>query len=121
MKNTSQKERIEAIKAFESTIRKSENALANMAEKGASTTLIKKRLHALYIGLAVLETAWNQKQHHYTQKDLAEARHVLTGLFPSLESSYGKSKDGSPQKTLLERRMKALELAVQAINDLANK
>lgn len=121
MENVSNEDKLESIKSFQSTIRKSENALANMTQKGANTTLLKKRLKALYIGLAVLETAWNLRPHHYTVEDLAEARNVLTGLFPSLENIYGKSKAGSPQKTLLERRIKAFELAVQAMDDLANK
>lgn len=118
MENVSQKERMESLKSFQSTIRKSEKALAQMTEKGANTTLVKKRLRALLIGLAVLEDVWNQEPHPYTLEELAEARHVLSGLFPSLEGTYMKSKEGSPQRTLLERRIRSLELAVQAIDGL---
>ncbi|MBM7601108.1 hypothetical protein JOC34_003529 [Virgibacillus halotolerans] len=121
MENVSHIDKLESIKSFQSTIGKSEKALAQMTQKGASTTLIKKRLKALYIGLAILENVWNHRPHHYTQEDLAEARHVLTGLFPSIENIYAKSKAGSPQRTLLERRIKSLELAVQAIDDLSNE
>lgn len=123
MENVSHIDKLESIKSFQSTIGKSEKALAQMTQKGASTTLIKKRLKALYIGLAILENVWNQSPHHYhyTQEELAEARHVLTGLFPSIENIYAKSKAGSPQRTLLERRIKSLELAVQAIDDLSNE
>lgn len=118
MENVSNADKLESIKSFQSTIRKCENALAQMTQKGANTTLLEKRLKALYIGLAMLENVWNQKPHHYTQEDLAEARNVLNGLFPSIENIYAKSKAGSPQRTLLERRIKSLELAVQAIDDL---
>ncbi len=111
----------ESIKSFQSTIRKSEKALAQMTEKGANTTLIKKRLHALYIGLAVLEHAWHEKPYHYSPEEIVEAREILTGLMPSIQSIYAKTKVGSPQKTLLERRMKSLELAVQAIDVLFDK
>ena len=121
MENVSNVDKLQSIKSFQSTISKSEKALTQMTQKGANTTLIKKRLKALYIGLAVIENVWNQRSHHYTQEDLAEARNVLTGLFPSIENIYAKSKAGSPQKTLLERRIKALELAVQAIDDLSNE
>lgn len=106
---------------MQSTIGKLENALAQMTQKGANTALVKTRLKAIYIGLAMLENVWNQRPHHYTQEDLAKARNVLTGLFPSIENTYAKLKVGSPQRTLLERRTKALELAVQAIDDLSNK
>lgn len=119
MENISNVTKLESIKSFQSTISKSEKALANMTQQGANTTLLKKRLKALYIGLAMLENAWNQRPHHYTLEDLADARNVLTGLFPSIENIY--SKAGSPQRTLLERRIKALELAVQAIDDLSNE
>jgi hypothetical protein len=69
----------------------------------------------------MLENIWNQRPHHYTQEDLAEARNVLTGLFPSIEDIYARLKVGSPQRTLLERRIRALELAVRAIDVLSNE
>ncbi|MBS4192833.1 hypothetical protein KHA94_22130 [Bacillus sp. FJAT-49705] len=121
MENVSNVDKLESIKSFQSTIRKLENSLATMTQKGANTTLLKKRLKASYIGLAMLENVWNQRPHHYTMEDLAETRNVLTGLFPSIENSYAKLKVGSPQRTLLERRIKALELAVKAIDDLSNE
>lgn len=121
MENISNADKLESIKSFQSTISKSEKVLAQMTQKGANTTLLKKRLKALYIGLAMLENVWNQRPHHYTREDLAEARNVLTGLYPSIENIYVKLKTGSPQRTLLERRMKALELAVQAIDNLSNE
>lgn len=116
MENVSNLDQLESIKSLQSTINKLEKALAQMTEKGANTTLVTKRLKALYIGLAVLENVWNQSPHHYSQEDLAEARKILTGLLPSIENIYTKSKAGSPQKTLLERRIKALKLAIQAID-----
>lgn len=121
MESVSNENKLESIKSFQSTISKSEKALAQMTEKGANTTLIKKRLKALYIGLAMLENIWNQKPHHYTKEDLAEAHNVLTGLLPSIKNIYVKSKAGSPQRTLLKKRIKALELAVQAIIDNTNE
>ncbi|WP_078414293.1 hypothetical protein [Priestia abyssalis] len=111
MENVSNVVKLESIKSFQSTISKTEKALAQMTQKGANTTLLKKRLKVLYIGLAMLENVWNQRPHHYNQEDLSKARNVLTGLFPSIENTYAKSKAGSPQRTLLERRIKALELA----------
>lgn len=122
MEKVSNIDKLESIKSLQSTIGKLENALSQMTQKGANSTLVKKRLKAVHTGLAILENVWNQLPHHYTQEDLAEARNVLTGLFPSIENIYAKSKDGSPQRTLLERRIKALELAVEAIgDDLSNK
>ena len=117
MQNLSDADKLESIKSLKSTIMKLENALSQMTQKGTNTTLVKKRLQALNVGLAVLEHAWHQKPHSYTLDDCAEARNVITGLTPSVESSYAKSKEGSPQRTLLERRLRDLDLAVQALTD----
>ncbi|MCR6847318.1 MULTISPECIES: hypothetical protein [Bacillus] len=117
MENVSNIDKLESIKSLQSTIRKLENALSQMNQKGANTTLVKKRLKAVCVGLAVLENVW----HQYSQEELAEARNVLAGLLPSIERAYDKFKAGSPQKTLLTRRIKALELSIQAIDKLSNK
>ncbi|MBJ7985918.1 MULTISPECIES: hypothetical protein [Bacillus] len=121
MENVSNVDKLESIKSLQSTINKLENALSQMTQKGANTTLVKKRLKAVCIGLAMLENVWNQRTPHYTLKELAEARNVITGLLPSIEKFYDKSKAGSPQRTLLERRIKALEQAIQAIDNFSNK
>ncbi len=115
MEKTSSVDKLESIKSMRSTIRKLESSLARVSRKGANTVLVKKRLKASCIGLAMLENVWNQKPHDYTKEDLAEGCQVLAGLLPSLENSYAKLNARSPQRTLLERRIKALELAVQAI------
>ncbi|OBR64044.1 hypothetical protein A7K91_20345 [Paenibacillus oryzae] len=117
MENASIAVQLEAVKSLQSTIRKLENALSQMTQSGANTTLVKKRLLAISIGLAVLEEIWNQKSHHYSHEALEEAHHVLIGLIPSVESSYIKSKPGSSQKTLLERRITALRLVIQALDE----
>ncbi|HDR7612260.1 TPA: hypothetical protein QCX47_003907 [Bacillus mycoides] len=121
MENVSNVDKLESIKSLQSTINKLENALSQMTQKGANTTLVKKRLKAVCIGLAMLENVWNQRTHHYTLEELAEARNVITGLLPSIKNFYDKSKTGSPQRTLLERRIKALEQAIQAIDKFSNK
>lgn len=121
MENASAQVKLQSIESFQSTIRKTEKALIQMHEKNANTTLVNSRLNALRTGLVVLEAVWEDKTHSYTLEDLAEARLVLIGLLSSIEAMYTKSKEGSPQKTLLERRITSLELAIQALNDLINE
>ncbi|WP_142828135.1 hypothetical protein [Planococcus soli] len=116
MKIVSTEAKAESLQSLQSTIRKSEKALAQMIEKGASTSLIEKRLQALRTGLAVLEKVWHEQPHPYSQEELAKTREVLAGLLPSIESMYAKSKSGSPQRTLLEKRIRSLELAIKAID-----
>ncbi|WP_080844832.1 hypothetical protein [Cytobacillus gottheilii] len=116
MEIISKEDQFDCLKAMQSTIKKLEKAYAQMNQKGANTTLVKKRLDACKIGLAMLENVWNEVSHTYSQTDLEDARKTLLALTPSVESSYAKSKAGTPQRTLLERRLKALQLADQAIN-----
>jgi hypothetical protein len=118
MDYVSDEDKLLSIKSLQSSIRKSEKASAQMTEKGANTTLLSKRLKALQIGLAALEKVWSLRSHEYTKEDLAEARDTLMDLLPSIEKIYAKSKVGSPQKTLLERRIMSLKLSVQAIEDV---
>jgi len=121
VENVSTIDKLESIKSLQSTIRKLENALSQMTQKGANTTLVKKRLKAVCVGLAVLEKVWNQESHLYSHEELAEVRNILAGLLPSIERAYDKSKAGSPQRTLLTRRIKALELSIQAIDKLSSE
>lgn len=116
MENVLDAAKTESIKSFQSTIRKTENGLSQMTQKGASTTLIKKRLNAFHVGLAMLENIWNQKPHNYVHEDHADARQTLIDLLPTILQTYEKTKAGSPQRTLLERRIKAFELAIRAID-----
>lgn len=117
MEIISNEDQFECLKSMQSTIKKLEKAYAQMNQKGANTTLVKKRLDACKIGLAMLENVWNEVPHSHSHTELAGARKVLLALTPSVESSYAKSKAGSPQRTLLERRLKALDLVDEAIKD----
>lgn len=118
MDKVSDEDKLQSIKSFQSSIRKSEKALVQMNEKDSNTTLLIKRLKALQVGLDVLEKVWDLSPYEHTREDLAVARVTLAGLLPSIENIYAKAKAGSPQKTLLERRIKSLKLAVQAIEDI---
>lgn len=117
MESITPAQQTESIQSFESAIRKCETALAQMTGKGSNTTLLKKRLKALQAGLAILENVWYEEPFDCSPGELVETREVLSGLLPSIERSFAKSKDGSPQKTLLARRMKSIELAIEAIGD----
>ncbi|NGZ76930.1 hypothetical protein [Saccharibacillus alkalitolerans] len=112
--NASQTESLEALR---SAVRKSETALAAMSRKGAGLTLVDKRLRALRIGLAALEEDWQGTPYAYGREELADARQTLSGLIPSVQESFEKAKAGSPQKTLLRRRIEALNAAVRKLDE----
>ena len=60
MENVTSVDKLETIKALQSTIGKLENAFSQMAQKGVNTSLVKKRLKAVRIGLAALQNVWDQ-------------------------------------------------------------
>src|SRR5690606_34905481 len=118
--DVSNKVKSESVISLQSTIRKLEKAYDQMSQKGVNTTLVKKRLNGIKIGLAILEYFWEQKPLDYTKDDVTEARHIPSGLLPAIQNTYAKLKAGSPQRTLLERRIKSLEIAIQGIDQYCN-
>jgi hypothetical protein len=113
-------EQAQAIFAMESAIRKSERALASMGDAPASAGL-KKRLMAFQIGLAALRYAWFNEPFIYLGVEVTDARDVLAHVLSQLPSYYEKMKPGSPQRTTISRRMKAIELAIKLLDVAATK
>ncbi len=100
--------------SFLSTIGKLEKTLLTLQRKGAPTALAERRLRAYRVGFAVLFPDGLS----YCSDELREAQTVLSGLIPSLENSYNNLVPGSPQRTLLERRMSSMCKAIRAIDEL---
>jgi hypothetical protein len=118
MENVTSEIKSESLKSLQSSIRKTEKSLEQMRQKAANTTLIESRLLALRVGLNVFESVWSGENLPFNQDELAKARGILAGLLPSIGDIYRKTESGTPQRTLLKRRIKALELAVEAIDGL---
>ncbi len=104
------------IQSMQSTLNKLENGFKRMTEKEANTSLIKKRRDAVKIALESLEHAWNGTEFSYETSDILEARTVIAGILPSVKKQYQNAKEGSPQKTLLERRIASIEAAIEALD-----
>ena len=106
-----------SIKSLESTLNKLSNAYKSMTEKGSNTTLVKKRLNAVKIGLESLNDAINGGDFSCDEKDIFTSKDILQGLLPSIEKQIAKVKEGSSQKTLNERRLTALKLAIDSLEN----
>ncbi|EHB66651.1 MULTISPECIES: hypothetical protein [Paenibacillus] len=109
------------IQSMQSTLRKLENGFKRMTEKEANTSLIKKRRDAVKIALDSLEHAWQGTEFSYEISDTLEARTVIAGILPSVIKQYENAKEGSPQKTLLERRIASIEAAINALDTISVK
>lgn len=107
----------ESINALHSAIRKSDRALVQMVQKGASTTLISKRLNALKVGLILLQNDGELMMNPMDRSDLTDTKVLLESLLTSIERMYRQSKSGSSQRTLLEKRITALYLVLRKIDE----
>lgn len=117
MKTVSREIQEMTLQSLESTFNKLKNSYKSMSEKSSNTTLVRKRLEAVQIGLDSLKGLWNGEDFHYEVDRIKTSIKVLQSLLPSIEKQIAKAKDGSPQKTLNERRLTALQLAIQSLEN----
>ncbi len=117
METVSQEIQDLSIKSLESTFNKLSNAYKSMTAKGSNTNLVKKRRNAVKIGLDSLKDAWSEGDFSYDEESILTSKGVLQSLLPSIEKQIAKAKEGSSQKTLNERRLTALKLAIQSLEN----
>ncbi|WP_338472690.1 hypothetical protein R4Z10_08150 [Niallia sp. XMNu-256] len=117
MKTVSQETQDLSIRSLESTYNKLTNAYNSMTEKGSNTTLVLKRRDAVKIGLDSLTNTWKGTDFSYDKERILTAKEILQGLLPSIEKQTTKAKEGSSQKTLNERRLTALILAIESLEN----
>ena len=118
MEPVAETERRHSIASLDSSIRKLEKTLTSVELKGSSTTVVSKRLKALRIGLAALQAVWESQAYTYSGQETVDAKEILTSLFPSLHAMAPKFKPGSSQATLLARRVRSLEHALEALGEM---
>ncbi|WP_068774251.1 hypothetical protein [Paenibacillus sp. FJAT-26967] len=117
MKTVSKVIQDSSIKSLESTFNKLSNAYISMTEKGSNTTLVEKRRNAVNIGLASLKNTWYGEGFSYSEENILTSKEVLQGILPSIEKQIANAKEGSSQKTLNERRLHALNLAIESLEN----
>ncbi|MFC7677368.1 hypothetical protein [Paenibacillus sp. GCM10028914] len=117
MKAVSQDIQDLSIKSLESTLNKLSNAYTSMTEKGSNTTLVLKRRNAVKIGLESLKDVWNESGFFYDEETILTSKDILQGVIPSIEKQIAKVKEGSSQKTINERRLTALKLAIESLEN----
>ncbi len=106
-----------SIKSLESTFNKLSNAYKSMTDKGSNTTLVTKRRNAVEVGLESLKDVWNEEGFFYDEEIISTSKDILQGVIPSIEKQIAKAKVGSSQKTLNERRLTALKLAIKSLEN----
>jgi hypothetical protein len=117
MKTVSQEIQDLSIKSLDSTFTKLSNAYKSMTEKGSNISLVKKRRNAVEVGLESLKDAWKGEGFFYDEEIILTSKDILQGVIPSIEKQIAKAKEGSSQKTLNERRLTALKLAIESLEN----
>ncbi|TDL32925.1 hypothetical protein E2R51_09690 [Jeotgalibacillus sp. S-D1] len=117
MKPVSQEIQNLSITSLESTFNKLSNAYRSMTEKGSNTTLVKKRQNAVGIGIETLKSTWNGGDFCYDKETILTSKEVMQEMIPSIEKQIAKAKESSSQKTLIERRLTALKLAIESLEN----
>ncbi|MFB4167916.1 hypothetical protein [Virgibacillus sp. JSM 102003] len=117
MKKVNQETQDLYIKSLESTLNKLTNAYNSMTEKGSNTTLVNKRRSSVKIGLESLKNAWGKGYFFYDEEKILTCKDILQGIIPSIEKQIAKAREGSSQKTLNERRLNAIKLAIKSLDN----
>ncbi|MDQ0185685.1 hypothetical protein MKX67_01190 [Cytobacillus sp. FSL W7-1323] len=121
MKSINQEIQELSVKSLESTFSKLSNAYKSMTEKGSNTTLVRKRRDAIKVGLDSLRNIWNGEDFSYEEEVILTSKDILQSTIPPIEKQIAKAKDGSPQKTVNERRLIALQLAIESLENRLKK
>lgn len=117
MANVSQDIQDMSIKSLESTFKKLSNAYKSMTEKGSNTTVVKKRRDAVKVGLESLKGTWYGEAFVYDKEIIITSKEILERVMPSIEKQIANAKEGSSQKTINERRIMALKLAIESLEN----
>lgn len=103
----------EAVRVFESSINKCEKAQMKLKEGSWQRENVQKQLAAFNISVSFLKDSDRAKL--YSGAELMEAVRTLKSLIGKIEGMECKFKEETPQKTLLDRRLKAFGIAASLI------
>ncbi|GGJ44811.1 hypothetical protein [Virgibacillus salexigens] len=106
-----------SIKSLDSTLNKLSTAYKSMTEKVSNISLVKKRRNAVKIGLESFKDDWKGEAFFYDEEIILPPKDTLQGFIASIEKQIAKAKEGSSQKTINERRLTALKLATESLEN----
>ena len=110
-----QEELAEAVRALKSSIAKCEKARLKLKDGSPQKKWADRQLEAFYIVVSLIEAPYIKGQ--YTESELHSAGETAAFLIGKCENLPEKFKDGSPQKTLSIRRLKAFRIAAARIKE----
>lgn len=105
-----------AVQSLESTLHKLNRSLESIREQGSSTTLVRKRVLAVQVGLASLENDWFKQDFMFDEATIGASLDTLKRIASAVEEQRASAHRRRSQKTLIDRRKAALELAIQSLS-----
>lgn len=117
-KEYTSKELEEAIRAFKSSISKCEKVQIKLKDGSPQKKWVDRQLEAYYIAVSLIENTLEEKRYiagQYAGPELKNAGDTTKMLISQCEKLLTKLEDGTSQKTLAVRRLKAYEIAGEMI------
>lgn len=108
----------EAIRAFKSSISKCEKVQTKLKEGSPQKKWVARQLEAFYVAVSLIENSFDEERNmadQYAEAELKNAGDTHKLLITKCEKLLMKFNDGSPQKTLAVRRLKAFGIATALI------
>jgi hypothetical protein len=106
-----------AVKAFKSSIGKCEKTKNKLKEGSWQRIFVESQLEAFYLAVSLVDGSRDGVKPRYTDAELDEAAATFKRLIDKCENTRIKLKDGSPQKTLADRRLRAFYIALAFIEE----
>ena len=106
----------EALRSITSTLSKSEKALAKLKEGTSQHTMTVRGIKAYRIAIALINRELGiAGRCIYTQSELDAALEAINSAKSRAEQILPKLKQGTPQQTLVVRRIAAFNIAAELI------
>jgi hypothetical protein len=106
----------EAARAIASALRKSEKAILKLKEHSPQFRLTAESISAYQIALALIERErGSQDALSFSEEECTRAHTAFSSMIARVEKFLPKFAAGTPQHTLVVRRIRAFELAVRLI------
>lgn len=119
MEKCSREELVEALHVVASIISKCEKMQLKFAEGTSQHTLLRNRIKAMYISLALITD--ENVEDKYTKKELIDALTPVTSIISKCEKAQLKSAEGTAYNSRLKNIIEAMYISKALISNEINK
>lgn len=95
------------------------STIGKLSKIGGSVA--QTRLQAHEVGITALKALWDNQTYAFSKQEAQSAKQVLQGLLPSILTMLKKLDGAKSQRTLLERRLRSLQYAIKALDEICAK